>query len=106
MTDIGLAVPVVPLESTARAPMVWVPFATLVLSHASVYGAVVTGAPTAIPSTRNCTLETVAEPLADADADKLRPPETLAPAAGAVTDTTGGGVVSGTVPALNATSTQ
>src|SRR5439155_322082 len=63
-----------PAASRARAESVCAPFATLVEFHAIVYGAVVTSAPTAAPSSRNCTPA----------------PATVAPLAGAVIDTVGG----------------
>src|SRR4051812_35251634 len=72
-----------PAASRARAATVWEPFGTVVEFQAVVYGAAVASAPTAVPSTRNCTPTTAT--LSDAVADRLTAvPLTLAPAAGAV----------------------
>ena len=52
--------------SRASAVRVYAPSATSVVSHAAWYGAAVTGAPSATPSTRNCTLDTPRLSLAEA----------------------------------------
>src|SRR5262245_37554199 len=75
--------------SRARAASVWVVFVAVVEFHAIVYGAVVTSAPSAAPSSRNCTPTTPM--LSDALADTVTAdPDTVAPFAGAVIDTVGG----------------
>ena len=58
-----------------------------------VYGAVVTGAPRAAPSSRNWTLVIVAPADAVAEADTATVPETVAPFAGAVMLTVGGSII-------------
>src|SRR5207237_7141356 len=77
-----------PAASRARAESVCAPFATLVEFHAIVYGAIVTSAPTAAPSSRNCTPATATLSLALADT-VTADPLTVAPSAGAVIDTVG-----------------
>src|SRR5438874_7400016 len=77
-----------PAASRARAASVCAPLAALVEFHAIVYGAVVTSAPTAAPSSRNCTPATATLSLADADT-ATADPLTVAPSAGAVIDTVG-----------------
>jgi hypothetical protein len=95
VTDTGAEVVALPLVSVAVAVTECEPFATDVESHGTEYGDVVSGAPTAVPSTLSCTLATPT--LSEADALNVTDPDTVAPAAGAVTDTVGG-VVSGGAP--------
>src|SRR6266850_7129515 len=79
---------VLPAASRARADSVCAPFATVTVFQLSEYGAVVTSAPSAAPSSRNCTPATAT--LSDAVADTVTAaPETVAPAAGAVIATDG-----------------
>ena len=51
----GLEVVVLPAASRATAVTVWVPLATVVEFHDTEYGAVVSSAPTLVPSTLNWT---------------------------------------------------
>src|SRR6266702_1817258 len=77
-----------PAASRAVAASVCEPFATLVVSRATEYGAAVSSAPSAAPSSRNCTPATPT--LSEASALTLIVPDTVAPFAGAVIDTVGG----------------
>src|SRR5439155_6252702 len=75
--------------SRARAASVCVElFARVVVSQPIVYGGVVTSAPNATPSTRNCTPATPT--LSVALATRLTVPLTVAPLAGEVSATVGG----------------
>jgi hypothetical protein len=80
-----------PAPSRASAVSVWIPFATLVVSHAIVKGPLRSSAPTATPSSLNCTPATAT--LSAALADRLIVPVTVALLAGD-DRTTVGGVVS------------
>src|SRR6266581_493834 len=84
-----------PAASRAVAASVCEPFATLVVSRATEYGAVVSSAPSAAPSNRNWTPATPT--LSEASALTLIVPDTVAPFAGAVIDTVGGVVSLNTV---------
>src|SRR5215831_15566300 len=88
MTLTAAEVVAFPDVSVARAVSVWVPFVVAVVSHETEYGEVVSGAPRALPSRRNCTLATAT--LSLAFAVTVREPETVAPPAGAVMETVGG----------------
>src|SRR2546422_657399 len=78
-----------PAASRARAASVCEPFDAAVEFQAMVYGAVVTSAPSAAPSSRNCTPTTAILSLAVALSVTLVP-ATVAPFAGAVIATVGG----------------
>src|SRR5439155_24167118 len=86
-----------PAASRATAVMLWAPLVTLVVFHIRSYGAVVSSAPTALPSTLNCTPETAT--LSEAFAASVIPPEYVAPAEGLVIETLGA-VVSAVTIAL------
>ena len=73
--------------SRATALRVCVPSATVVESQTMEYGEVVSSAPTLAPSTLNCTPTTPT--LSDALAERVTFPETVAPPAGAVSETVG-----------------
>ena len=91
-----------PAASRARALRPCEPSAAVALSQEVEYGAVVSSVPRFAPSRRNCTPATPT--LSEALAVTVVVAETVAPAAGAVTDTVGG-VVSPVPPsALKATS--
>src|SRR6202008_2909062 len=92
VTDIAVEGVVRPLVSRATALMLCSPLPTVCVFNVNSYGAVVSSAPTLLPSTRNCTPATAT--LSPAVAVRLVVPDTVAPAAGAVTDTVGG-VMSG-----------
>src|SRR3954471_3409891 len=77
-----------PAASRARALSVCDPLAAPVVSQVTEYGAAVSSAPSNWPSRRNCTPATPT--LSDADAETLTWAATVAPAAGAVSDTAGG----------------
>src|SRR5882672_9551774 len=78
-----------PAASRARAASVCEPFDAAVEVQAMVYGAVVTSAPTAAPSSRNCTPTTAT--LSEAVADTVTAvPVAVEPFAGAVIATVGG----------------
>jgi hypothetical protein len=82
---------VFPAASLARAATAWVPLVVVVVSQITVYGAVATGSPIGFPSRRNCTL--VTPTLSEAEAEMVVVvPETVAPLAGAVSETVGGWV--------------
>src|SRR5262249_25007083 len=76
----------------ALAVRVCVPFPTVPVFQETEYGALVSSAPSATPSLKNCTPATPT--LAEALADTVTVPDTVAPFAGAVT-LADGGVVSG-----------
>src|SRR5205823_1235260 len=86
---------VLPAASRATAVSVCVPFAAVVVSHESEYGAVMSSAPRFAPSSLNCTPTTPTLSLVVA-VTVAAVPDTVAPFVGAVIETTGG-VVSGTV---------
>ena len=86
-----------PAASRARAVSVWVPFAATVVPQVTEYGADVSSAPRAAPSSRNCTPTTPT--LSEAAADTVTAPATVEPLAGAVTPTLGGCVSAVVVPA-------
>ena len=86
----GSEVVALPAASRARAVTEWAPSATARESQMNENGASVSSAPTAAPSTRNCTPETPT--LSDASADSVTIAQTVAPLAGAVTVTDGGAV--------------
>ena len=75
----------VPDELAALATTLWVPFATVVEFHDRDHGAAV-AVTTWVPSTNHDTWTAVF----DTDADSVVVPDTVAPAAGAVTDTRNG----------------
>ena len=76
-----------PAASRARAVSVCEPLAVAVVFQLTEYGAVVSSAPSATPSSRNCTPATPT--LSDAVAETVTVPDTVLPAAGAVTDAVG-----------------
>src|SRR3989344_9303700 len=78
---------VLPAASFATALMVCAPLLAVVEFHAIEYGAVVSSAPTFVPSTLNCTPTTPT--LSGALAEMVTVPETVAPSAGAVRETVG-----------------
>ena len=86
----GSEVVALPTASRARAVTEWAPSATVRESQLNENGALVSSAPTAAPSTRNCTPETPT--LSDASADRVTSAPTVAPLAGAVNVTDGGAV--------------
>ena len=78
-----------PAASRARAASVCAPLAVVIEFHDNVNGEVSTSAPSAAPSSRNCTPATPL--LSDAFADTVTPvPDTMALLTGAVIDTVGG----------------
>jgi hypothetical protein len=76
-----------PEGSRATAVSVWLPFAVVVVSHATLYGAAVSSAPRLAPSSLNWTPAT--ETLSPAVAFTETVFATVAPPAGAVTETVG-----------------
>src|SRR5688572_9375403 len=78
---------VLPAASRATAVIVWLPLVAVVVFHDVAYGAVVSSAPRLFPSSLNWTPTTPTLSLALADAVIV--PDTVAPPAGAVTDTVG-----------------
>ena len=78
--------------AVARAPNTCVPLVTTVVSQLIEYGDVVSSVPRLLPSRRNCTPTTPT--LSDAAAVTLIVPDTVAPLAGAASETVGA-VVSG-----------
>src|SRR2546427_6159894 len=88
----ALAGVVLPAASRATAVKLWEPLATRVVFQEIEYGAAVTSAPRFAPSSLNCTPTTPT--LSVALAETVIVPATVAPAAGAVSETIGG-VVSG-----------
>src|SRR5882672_3402718 len=81
-----------PAASRATALKVCAPLPTLPVFHETENGALVSSAPSATPSLKNCTPATPT--LSEAFADTVMVPDTVAPFAGAVR-LTAGGVVSG-----------
>ena len=92
VTDTGADVAGFPAASVALAVNRCDPLPLLLVIHDAVNGADVSAAPSATPSTRNCTLATVPE-LSLAVAAIVTVPETSAPATGLVTATVGGVVI-------------
>ena len=88
VTVTGLAVAVLPAASRATAVRVWAPLATVVVSHANEYGALVRSAPRFPPSSWNWTPTTPT--LSAAVADVVTVPVTVVPEIGAVIDAVGG----------------
>ena len=87
MTVTPVDVRELPAASRATAVIVWLPLPAPLVAQAIEYGAVVSSAPTLAPSTLNCTPTT---PTASAAvAVTVTEPDTVAPAAGAVTETVG-----------------
>jgi hypothetical protein len=80
-----------PAVSFAMAFSVCEPLELFAVSQLYVYGATVIGLPTLAPSSWNCTLATPM--LLVALAVTVAVPDTVAPLAGAVIDTTGGAVL-------------
>src|ERR1043165_6733390 len=80
-----------PAKSVALACRVWFPATAVAVSHATLNGALLTGEPSAAPSSRNCTDETPTLSVAFAETDTVF--VTVAPLAGEVI-LTDGGVVS------------
>src|SRR5262245_1541062 len=76
-----------PAASRAVAASKWSPLATDRVFHETLYGAAVSSAPSGSPSSRNCTPATPT--LSDADALTVTVFDTVAPAAGVVSDTVG-----------------
>ena len=87
VTVTAVEVVVFPAASRATAVSVWLALVAVVVSHVTVYGAVVTSAPRFAPSSLNCTPATPTLSLALAVTEML--PVTVVPGAGAVTDTVG-----------------
>ena len=87
-----------PAASRATAVRLWTPSTTASVFQDVVYGAAVTSAPSVAPSSWNWTPATPT--LSEAVAETVTVPLTLAPSAGAVSETTGG-VVSAGVPVSN-----
>src|SRR6185436_1289671 len=83
-----VAVAVLPAASRATAVSVWLPFATVVVSHVTPYGLVVSSAPRLAPSSLNCTPTTPMLSEAVAETASVVP-DTVAPLAGAVIATVG-----------------
>ena len=81
------AVVTLPAASRAMAVSVWLPLATAVVFHDVEYGDAVSSAPRLAPSNLNCTPTTPT--LSLALAVTVIVPDTVAPPAGAVTDTAG-----------------
>ena len=95
VTVIGVDSAVLPVVSVARAVRVWVPLVAVVVFQDVLYGVVVSGAASAVLSSRNCTPATPT--LSVAVAVRVRVPDTVPPV-GAVS-TAAGGVVSPPVAA-------
>jgi hypothetical protein len=94
VTDIELETVTLPEVSRAVAVIVLEPLDVAVVSHATVYGGVVTSEPIVTPFTLKVTPATAT--LSEALAVRLTEPPTLAPLLGAVRETDGA-VVSGIV---------
>src|SRR5439155_9130477 len=77
-----------PATSRATAVSLWLPLPTAVLSQVTENGEVVSSAPSGVPSNWNCTPTTPT--LSEAEAATDTDPDTVAPSAGAVSDTAGG----------------
>ncbi len=87
MTLTVVAVLVLPAASRATAVSAWAALVAVRVSHATEYGALVSSAPRLAPSSLNCTPLTAVS--SEALAVTLTVPPTVAPSAGAVTDTVG-----------------
>jgi len=94
VTVIGAEVVTLPAVSPARAVSVWDPLLTVVVSHGTEYGNVVTIGPICTPSAKNRML--LIPTLSDALALTVTVLETVAPDPGAVIATVGGAL--STVP--------
>src|SRR3989442_1703901 len=92
VTVTAVEVAVLPAASRATAVRVCAPLLAVVVIQERVYGAAVTSAPRFAPSSLNCTPTTPT--LSVALTETVIVPATVAPAAGAVSETVGG-VVSG-----------
>src|SRR5713226_1384160 len=88
MTTTGAEVVVFPAASRATAVKVREPLAAVVVSQSTEYGAVVSSAPMAAPSTKNCTPTTPT--LSEAEAVTVVVPARTTPDAGDVRATVGG----------------
>jgi hypothetical protein len=97
VTVTAVEVVLLPAASRATAVNVWVPLATVVVSHVIEGGLVVSSAPRLLPSSLNCTPATPTS--SDALAVTVIVPETVAPSEGAVIETVGG-VLSAVTTAL------
>jgi hypothetical protein len=87
VTATAALVDVFPAASLATAVRLCVPLLAFLVSHDNPYGAAVSAALAFAPSIWNCTLSTPT--LSAAVAVALTTPDTVAPAAGAVSDTVG-----------------
>src|SRR5262245_36456199 len=92
VTETAAEVAVLPAASRATAVNVWAPLGALVLSQVIEKGAEVSSGPGFAPSGLNCTPATAVSSVALAE--MVTTPATVAPAAGAASDTRGA-VVSG-----------
>jgi hypothetical protein len=88
VTTTAADVVVFPAASRATAVIVWLPFATVVVSHETLNGVPRSSAPILTPSRLNWTPTTPT--LSVAFADTVIVPETVAPFTGAVTEIVGG----------------
>jgi hypothetical protein len=93
VTVTAAEVVVLPAASRATAVSVWEPLLEAVVSTEIEYGAVVSSAPSAIPSPKNCTPTTPT--LSAAFALTVTVPDTVDPFAGEVMLTVGGAVSGG-----------
>ena len=93
VTAIAADVVVLPAASRATAVTLWPPAVEVAMSQRTLYGAVVSSAPTALPSILNCTPATPTSSVALAT--RSTGSSSTAPAAGAVTSTVGGVVSAG-----------
>ena len=96
VTVTAAEVATLPALSRATAVRVWLPAETPAEFQLTLYGAVVSSAPIAAPSARNVT--PARPPASAALAETATVPVTVAPFAGAVSDTVGGVVSPGGVP--------
>jgi len=96
MTEIAAERVLLPAASRAMAVIEWAPLAAVVVFHETVYGDEVSSAPRLTPSSLNCTPATPTLSEAVAVSETVVP-ETVVPAAGAVTETVGGVVSGGAV---------
>src|SRR5882757_9808963 len=102
VTVTGAALAVFPTPSLATAVNVWRPSGTVVVSHVTAYGTVVSSAASGDPSTKNCTPTT--SMLSEASALTINVALTSASLVGDVTATVGG-VVSVGEPVTSKAST-
>src|SRR2546427_1948915 len=101
VTLTAAAVAVFPTASRATAVRLCVPLVAKVVFQETAYGATVSSAPRVTPSSLNCTPATPT--LSEAEANTVTAgPETVAPVAGALSETVGG-VVSGDAVRENCT---